>query len=344
MYSKDIVILHIFVNLSIIANAENNDTEFHCDSQDYKIRQSQREKTYVQNVCLSSDYQIDKPPSKSTLSEIAVTFAEQRILDVDERRKCITMLINLMVFWEDTRIKTKLPVPEEGIILPPFEMTKREIWFPLANVWITSLKEFRPMFPPFVSKEVRLLSSDFLTSLAGEIDIFPSNTSVIIANPIWKVTFACDFDFGMYPFDIHSCSLRMMAENIRVKMFERSKFELFAEPQHETDGFNVSQIPITFWTKYNNITRTYQSQFGIKIILSRQLSPFIYQYYIPSIAIVMTSFLSFFLPLTSIPGRVAVCVTQFLTLTNIFIHEMVRRVINYSSISSNFNILFIYIP
>ena len=341
MYTKYFIILNIFVIFSIRANAENNDTEFRCDSQDHKIRQSQRENTYVSNVCLSSDYQIDKPPSKSKLSEIAMTFAERRILDVDERRKCIIMLINVMVFWEDARIKTKLPLPEEGIALPPFEMTKREIWFPLAYVSITGMKEFRPIFDPIVSKEVRLLSSGSLTTLAGENDFFQSNKSMILGNPIWKVTFACDFDFGMYPFDKHNCSLRMMAENIGVKMFERSKFKLFSEPQHEKHGFNVSQIPITFWTRYNGmitqrgkispcgiyITRTHTSQFGINIILSRQLSPFVYQYYIPSTAIVMTSFLSFFIPLTSIPGRVAVCVTQFLTLTNIFIHEMVRLVI-----------------
>ena len=151
---QNIQYVHIFVIFSIRANAENNDIEFQnqtnrtgtiedfkadfsCNSEDEKIRQSQRRRTYVQNVCLSSDYQINEPPS--ILSEIAVTFVEQRILDVDERKKRITMLINLMVFWEDYRIKTKLPIPKEGIVLPPFEMTKREIWFPLANIWISSM-------------------------------------------------------------------------------------------------------------------------------------------------------------------------------------------------------------
>ena len=184
MYSKHIVILNIFVISSIRGNAKNNDTEFSCDSRDYRIRQSQTEKTYVQNVCLSSDYQINEPPSKIPLSEIAVTFVEQRILDIDERGKCITMLINSMVFWEDTRIKVKLPVPKEGIDLPPLEMNKREIWFPLADVWITCMKDFRPIFGPIVSKTVRLVSSNFITSLAQNSDIFPSNSLVIMANPI----------------------------------------------------------------------------------------------------------------------------------------------------------------
>ena len=39
----------------------------------------------------------------------------------------------------------------------------------------------------------------------------------------------------------------------------------------------------------------------------------------------MIAIISFIIPLSSIPGRVALVVTQFLTLTNIFIHSTVSK-------------------
>merc|ERR1712141_399098 len=61
---------------------------------------------------------------------------------------------------------------------------------------------------------------------------------------------------------------------------------------------------------------------GFDIKMDRILSPFLFKYYLPSFAIVTASSISFIIPLTAIPGRVAFMVTQFLTLTNLFIYQM----------------------
>ena len=70
---------------------------------------------------------------------------------------------------------------------------------------------------------------------------------------------------------------------------------------------------------------------GIKIELDRKLSSFMLQYYIPCITIVMISDLSFVIPVTAIPGRTALLVTLFLTLINLFIHEMVSMTSTFKS-------------
>ena len=51
------------------------------------------------------------------------------------------------------------------------------------------------------------------------------------------------------------------------------------------------------------------------------------------IAIVVVAQISFIIPMSAIPGRVALVVTQFLTLTNIFIHEMVRYYFTHYTIN-----------
>ena len=63
---------------------------------------------------------------------------------------------------------------------------------------------------------------------------------------------------------------------------------------------------------------------GIKITMNHAITPFFVKYYLPCIAIVLVSMIGFAIPLNAIPGRVALLVTQFLTLTNLFIYEMVR--------------------
>ena len=92
----------------------------------------------------------------------------------------------------------------------------------------------------------------------------------------------------------------------------RDRFTIYAqslEPSNMSLGvYGIDIIPL---------------KFGVEVEMKRQLSGYIYQYYLPSITIAIASSISFIIPLTAIPGRVALVGTQFLTLTNIFIHQMV---------------------
>ena len=75
------------------------------------------------------------------------------------------------------------------------------------------------------------------------------------------------------------------------------------------------------------------NQTGIhgRIILQRSIFPYIIKYYLPCIAIIAMSSLSFVMSkeTEAIVGRVALLVTQFLTLTNILIAQ---QVINITSL------------
>ena len=59
------------------------------------------------------------------------------------------------------------------------------------------------------------------------------------------------------------------------------------------------------------------------------LPSFLLKYYAPCAAIVLVSEIGFIIPVTVIPGRVGLLVTQFLTLINIFIHQMVSCYNNF---------------
>ena len=63
---------------------------------------------------------------------------------------------------------------------------------------------------------------------------------------------------------------------------------------------------------------------GFNITMKRVQQPYLLKYYLPCVAIVVVTQISFYIPPDAIPGRVALLVTQFLTLTTLFISEQVR--------------------
>ena len=67
-----------------------------------------------------------------------------------------------------------------------------------------------------------------------------------------------------------------------------------------------------------------ETSVGLNIEIERNVRPYVLKYYIPCIAIVVMSQLSFLIPLDSLPGRVGLVVTQFLTLMSLFIQQMVK--------------------
>ena len=60
------------------------------------------------------------------------------------------------------------------------------------------------------------------------------------------------------------------------------------------------------------------SQVGVEIRLDRYTAPYILSYYAPLAAMVLVSFISFFISPKFVPGRVALLITIFLVLTTFF--------------------------
>ena len=123
--------------------------------------------------------------------------------------------------------------------------------------------------------------------------------------------------------DQQHCTFKIGSQNERSKLYYVLNDKNTSMPwmvTEESAGFEVTKTPFN-----QNFTSGTKLHFvGFEIRLKRILSPFIYRYYLPCGAIVMVSQISFIIPLTAIPGRVALVVTQFLTLTNLFIHQMVN--------------------
>ena len=77
---------------------------------------------------------------------------------------------------------------------------------------------------------------------------------------------------------------------------------------YEAADFNVL---VSFFDKE---TTSGNTVVGIGFTMDRMTFSFILKYYIPCMAIVILSIIGFIIPVSALPGRVALLVTQFLTL------------------------------
>ena len=108
--------------------------------------------------------------------------------------------------------------------------------------------------------------------------------------------------------------------------------------EHSANGFKMktkiidTSLQYTDWGTY----RIVESIYGFDIEMKRRLNPYIYQYYLPAITLVIITSLSFIIPLSATPGRVSLVVTQCLTLTNIFINQRVRMLFTWFTYFSSY--------
>ena len=138
-----------------------------------------------------------------------------------------------------------------------------------------------------------------------------------------KFTVYCHFDHSTYPMDGQRCT---------VSIGSASKSEVFRlrpaladnddahhlNNKYRADNFNMS---IQF---FDHLFDHGNNTVGIVVLMCRLSHPFIFMYYIPCMTIVLVSLIGFVIPVSAIPGRIGLLVTQFLTLTNLSIYQMVR--------------------
>ena len=260
-------------------------------------------------VCIGPNYRNYIAPNGLD-TKVHTTIDYQEVRDVDAKKQTVSIDMILTLRWLDPNIITSLKGNIEqhnGTILRPSKV--KEIWSPDLYIWNrTSVK----------SKDewALLKTSKILTHEIKEEDK-EDQTTVELKYEI-KTTIYCRFEFSKYPMDSQNCSIEIgSGSNAAIfVLYEKDKLS------HDSTSYSVVGLTLNIEFFGNNAKG---NTIGFNIHMNRLLSPFLMKYYIPSIAIVIVAEISFMVPLTAIPGRVALLVTQFLTLVNLFIYQMVSK-------------------
>ena len=296
------------------------------------IQECARGKSLSSSVCLPAGYNLGEVPTIPSI--IHTIFEINNIREIDDKKMTVTFEYYQQLSWIDERILLNLSAEESKLGGVPLTSNQlQHIWTP--GLWIQSLFDFklRSVFEPsiglFIHEKTRCeLTGCSNTSDTDDVDLVNNNKTVTVVtfNFEARATVFCNFNYFRYPMDTQTCDFVMSSAypfpDIVIFKLESSEFGTTFNNSN-TDDFILD---ITFKDILNGFS-------GISCVLrlERCLLPYIMKYYLPCIAMVIVSFISFLLSLNSIPARVALLVTLFLTLTNILIAQQVSCCLLYTS-------------
>ena len=264
-----------------------------------------------ESVCIPKGYCKGAVPHRPTVVNTKIEI--HNIREIDDKKMRITLDYYQELRWKDNRILTHFNFSTIPVVVINNNLIN-DIWKP--DLWIKNLFDFQ--LHSLLEPTSGLLITQNKNCVYGDCTEIESNSdTIIIYNFEALATVYCNFDFLRYPMDTQHCDFIMDGAypypDIVNFRFEEGHFGITYKNSN-TDDF---VLDITFDDK-NNGTGMYCS-----VKMERCLLPYIIKYYLPCIAIVVVSLISFLLSLDSIPARVALLVTQFLTLTNILIAQQV---------------------
>ena len=279
----------------------------------------------VRKVCLMPNYQSNELPSNNGFEETKVDMYlhEAKVLDIDEMKDKITIKLSQLMEWGEPRIQANFSSMSKEV--PQIKLSSKNIkslWYPDLDMYTKDLEDWKSLYHPLLYQEVVVTKDAFLDQ-----KLVKRNNSVTSIH-VWKdwvATIYCQFDFASFPLDTQHCTFRQMGTSESIELFLYPSLDI-ENWVYKAGGFDVRIDPVEEYKGKNVISHQNKTtdEIGFNITLQRIVQPYLYQYYFPCIAIVVVSQISFIIPISAIPGRVALVVTQFLTLTNIFIHLMVN--------------------
>ena len=268
-------------------------------------------------VCIGANYKKSFVPEEGR-TIVYSTIEYQKVREVDAKKRTLTIDFVLNMIWLDPNIRVNFSdgnIDKGGIILSQGAVQKiwtpdlyiinraEEEWKSLKTSKVLSTNEFKRIQQISDSKHL----VDFAATIELKYEI--------------KATVYCNFEYYKYPLDEQNCNVEFGSSSFGAifNLYDKTE-EYHNDSVHDDDALNLN-LKITFFDNGNS--HQGNNTVGIRINMNRLTKSFVMKYYIPCIAIVLVSEIGFVIPITSIPGRVSLLVTQFLTLINLFIYQMV---------------------
>ena len=142
--------------------------------------------------------------------------------------------------------------------------------------------------------------------------------SVMVVRMI-QMSLFCHFKFKDFPLDTQRCTFQITNQDAKYLELILSVKKNLLSKNFTKDGFDINAN----FGQGKACNGGATSCIEVEFIMRRIRSTFLFQYYLPCCAIVFVSQISFIVTPSSIPGRLGLLATQFLTLTNLFINHMV---------------------
>ena len=320
-------ILQIYFHTAFIFDSVQSSMDLH-DNQIFESKVTEKHESncgqgdfLTRDICLRHNYDVTgNEHSEEALKEIHTNITVKGVREINDKKRFMVVDVKIVFTWHDGGIIRNKSSKSDPQIRPRTEIQLvgrqvGEIWKP--EIYIYNLSKFdmlKVSDPISRVSVVRMKNSGIHEDNDTMVKLVLEGTASVY----------CSFEHNDYPMDRQRCQLQISSEICNADFSLHSGDIVFgAEYSSDFD------MEIEFYNEH--LIRDCKGRVvGVRVKMRRLILPFIMKYCLPSVSIVIVSGISFIIPLNSLPARVALLVTQFLTLTNIFIHQQVILT-NYSS-------------
>jgi hypothetical protein len=281
----------------------------------------------MKTACLPKEYSKFELPIKQAEgnNQIDITIDIDEVLRINDKDYSITFSCYFNVQWKERRIhlgpefgkEQCLAEAAEGggaecynttgnanIMVPMNLEFVKDLWLP--NIFIYNLKTYKVI--------------DVLNKLAG---LWIGADKTVLYSQATHITFICPMRFDKFPLDTQACKFQVGSYSYNDKIMS-----FLTDKAGYSGGKNGNSIALDYAIKISHLKPRDAvfaggglgnfSLAGFEMVLHRYVSTYIITYYLPSGLFVIVSWISFLIPMDVIPGRMALLVTLFLVLVNIF--------------------------
>ena len=245
---------------------------------------------------------------------VLTTINHQMVREVNDHDRTVAFDIGLTFKWADHRIRLRNSsfLRNKNGKLGLDKNMANNIWKP--EFYVYNLSNFKAFEDSIHFAGLKLSLGH--TKIPRGNESFLRYGTTIEYDLEAKVFTYCAFEFWKYPMDHAQCKFRFGG------LWSGVRF-ILNEHTTTTVAYTAADHKIILKYVEEKSLDGDGLRIGFDIELERSLKPFVIRYYMPCITIVLVSQISFMIPLDAIPGRVALMVTQFLTLVSIFLQQMV---------------------
>ena len=317
-------LLQIILATPIIADIQQGNQSVSSKNSREKLVCSRGLKWLGKRVCIDDDYEKENPPHESS-NKVYNYIENLEINDINEDEKRFDISVMHSMCWVDSRIAL-VQSPSNINDSTPFTMYHYDqissgkiwssLWTPDDEVTIENIREATLKPDPFFM--LIIFPAKYSQELLGTNEV-----SVMVTRKI-QMNLFCNFKFKDFPLDTQRCLFQVTNKDARylqlIFLLKNDKNNSKTSKNFTKDGFDITAK----LGQGEDCDGGATSCIEVEFILHRIRSTFVFQYYMPCCAIVFVSQISFIITPSSIPGRLGLLATQFLTLTNLFINHMVR--------------------
>jgi len=290
-----------------------------------------KDKTFV--WCVQPDYNREKHPyayfhmeNRSLPLQYDFNFVIDEISNINDKSQTLSFAMYFAVSWTEPRLEInesssawteEKTGPKDQVNESPENL--KYLWYPELEIY--GLETFGRQRVLKEMSGVRIMKNKTINYELGV-----------------RVTISCKMIFDDYPLDSHQCQFQVGSYYDTIETVTCSSQFIYNTKRQRSLQHYISIQPLSRSYSVVDLPSGHYAACGFQVNLQRKQMQYQIQVYLPSFMFVVTSWVSFLIKPEVVPGRMALLVTLFLVLINIF-----NSVREQAPISSRLNAVDLYL-